>query len=108
MYDNYGNKEVSIPKVIVGTANDNTLMWVDNVYLSEGIRPQREKKFESPKEILDQYFLLKRISPRACLVNGFSMEEVSHAIPETGLSLDADLTTDGVSYYLFTDGLVAQ
>lgn len=40
---NYGNRQITIPQVLITYSQDNKITWVDKKYLDNGVRSQREK-----------------------------------------------------------------
>jgi len=69
---NYGNKEITIPQILVGQCYNDNVLWVDYMYVNRGIRAQREKEFS--KEIIDinNIQLLKKGNDENLLINGSS------------------------------------
>ncbi len=74
---NSGIEEVTVPQLLVTYYDkDKTLLWVDHVFIKEGIRQQRQQKFE--------YTLLKEGTIR--IVND-SMENIFvNGLPNEGIS----------------------
>ena len=77
---NSGIEEITVPQLLVTYYDeDKTLLWVDHVFIKEGIRQQRQQKFE--------YALLKegtiRIvndSMKNIFVNGLPNEDISDKV----------------------------
>jgi len=76
---NTGLQEVTIPQVLISYYCDKELLWVDHMYLYEGIRPQRKQFFDY--ELLDiQENTLISDDMTHVLVNGLLNKEISKKI----------------------------
>ena len=106
-YDNYGNKEISIPQVLSGFSNGQNLLWVDATYLSRGIRPQREKQFKIKIPEIENIDLIVEAQADNLLVNGTLNNKILKLLPESDLSLQWDLEKNGYEIKLMTNGLIA-
>lgn len=69
-YDNYGNKEISIPQIIISTSKKGNITWVDAEYIDKGIRPQREKPFSYQIPNSKDVLLKKKGTDENLLING--------------------------------------
>ncbi|WP_422107112.1 hypothetical protein [Winogradskyella sp.] len=77
---NSGTEEVTIPQLLVSYYNENKdLVWVDHMFVKDGIRQQRKQSFQYP--ILKNN-TLKIISNdmRNCYVNGLPNASISNKI----------------------------
>ncbi len=70
---NYGNKEMSIPQVLIGHYSDNALQWVQEEYISSGVRPQRSKSFQFSLDSAPSF--IRRIRQQEIVVNGVSQDQ---------------------------------
>ena len=71
---NYGTNQISIPQILTNYYNeDDELIWVDNLYLSSGLRPQRKKPFniELPSNFND-IKIITAGTDKNLLINGMS------------------------------------
>ncbi|RNC86507.1 MAG: hypothetical protein ED556_09490 [Winogradskyella sp.] len=77
---NSGTEEVTIPQLLVSYYNESKdLLWVDHMFIKDGIRQQRKQRF--------QYPIIKKNSIRIisndmsnCYVNGLPNKPISHKI----------------------------
>ncbi|MEF3077804.1 hypothetical protein [Winogradskyella poriferorum] len=77
---NGGTEEVTIPQLLVSYYNEyKELIWVDHIFIKDGIRQQRQRPFE--------YALLKNETSKLinndmenCYVNGLPNEDISDKI----------------------------
>ena len=76
--DNYGNKEISIPQILIAYEEKGKLIWVDKHYMDSGIRPQRQKKAAITLTDTDQILIKKKGRYSNMLVNSFTMENLAH------------------------------
>ncbi len=81
-FDNYGNKEISIPQVIVSSTKGGLIKWVESSYIDAGIRPQREKAFSSKLATSKDIFIKAKGADKNLYVNGSYKFEVEGLIPE--------------------------
>ncbi|CAL2079429.1 hypothetical protein [Tenacibaculum sp. 190524A02b] len=74
MLFNTGNKEVTIPQLLIPYYENDTLHWVDHLFLKESIRPHRKGFFEY---VPVQKHNVKTITSTTnnCYVNGIQNEE---------------------------------
>ncbi len=74
---NSGNKEVTVPQLLVSHYKGNELIWVDHQFLKESVRPHRNLNFNfSLNEISDITITLN--STERCYVNGIENKEASY------------------------------
>lgn len=69
---NYGNKEITIPQILVGQCLDDNIIWVDHMYVDRGIRAQREKNFSKELIDIDNIQLIEKGTDSNLLINGNS------------------------------------
>lgn len=74
---NSGNKEVTIPQLLISHYEHNQLKWVDHLFIQESIRPHRAQRF---KVNLKNHSSIKTIikSTKKCYVNGIQNNEASY------------------------------
>jgi hypothetical protein len=76
---NSGIKEVTIPQILISYYDaDKTLLWVDHVFVKEGIRQQRQQYFEC--KIEDTNTTVINSSMENCYVNGLPNADISNKI----------------------------
>ena len=74
---NSGNKEVTVPQLLVSHYKDNELIWVDHQFLKESVRPHRNLNFNFRlNDIADITITLN--STERCYVNGIENKEASY------------------------------
>ncbi|MFL0131987.1 hypothetical protein [Tenacibaculum maritimum] len=75
---NSGIQEITIPQLIFTYYDDNkNMLWVDHLFLGEGIRQQRKQYFEY--ELLDDSAVdVINTDMTYCFVNGLPNENISN------------------------------
>ena len=74
---NSGNKEVTIPQLLISHYESNQLVWVDHKFIKESIRPHRTHQFEyATKDYSCIEVLLD--STETCYVNGIQNSEATY------------------------------
>jgi len=101
---NYGNKEITIPQILIGQCNDDNITWVDHTYIDRGIRPQREKDFSYTAEGLTDTYIVKKGTDDNLLVNGNSRDRYYYT---NGNKLVYDYTDKNVEYIININGFVS-
>ncbi|TGV01504.1 hypothetical protein EM932_15495 [Flavivirga rizhaonensis] len=77
---NSGLEEVTIPQLIISFYNaDKTMIWVDHLFLKEGIRQQRQQPFEY-KLLQNNTIKLINSDMKNCFVNGLPNEVISNKV----------------------------
>ena len=77
---NSGIQEVTIPQLIISYYNNNhELIWVDQDYIKEGIRPQRKKVFSYKLKDLNSISIINN-SLDNTFVNGLPNEAISYKV----------------------------
>ncbi|WP_405604383.1 hypothetical protein [Polaribacter sp. Asnod1-A03] len=77
---NSGIQEITVPQVIITFYNDNKeMIWVDNLFLKEGIRQERKLRFNYPIPLEPK---IKTISDDMsfCFVNGLPNKDIAFKI----------------------------
>ncbi|TWO32721.1 hypothetical protein E1J38_007590 [Seonamhaeicola sediminis] len=76
---NSGIMEITIPQILVSYYDDaKTLVWVDHIFVKEGIRQQRQQSFEY--EFLDQQTTIINDNMANCFVNGLPNQDISNKV----------------------------
>ncbi len=109
-FDNYGNKEISIPQLVVSKSKNDLMLWATSAYIDKGIRPQREKTFMVDLD-LDRDVLLKaKGTDDNILINGTRRSESKKLLPkkksEKRKNFDG-LTKDDYEIQVYVNGLTA-
>jgi hypothetical protein len=77
---NSGLQEITVPQLLVSYYDDNkTLVWVDHVFIKEGIRQQRKQNFEY-RFITNSSVKIITDSMENIYVNGLPNEPISNKI----------------------------
>ncbi|GAA3611995.1 hypothetical protein Q4Q39_04685 [Flavivirga amylovorans] len=77
---NSGLEEVTIPQLIISFYDaDKTMIWVDHLFLKEGIRQQRQQPFEY-KLLQNNTIKLINSDMKNCFVNGLPNEAISNKV----------------------------
>ncbi|WP_303317943.1 hypothetical protein Q4Q34_18705 [Flavivirga abyssicola] len=77
---NSGLEEVTIPQLIISYYDTNkTMIWVDHLFLEEGIRQQRQQPFEY-KLLQNNTIKLINSDMTNCFVNGLPNEAISNKV----------------------------
>ncbi len=77
---NSGSQEVTIPQLLVSYYDtDKKLVWVDHLFVKEGIRQQRKQTFQYGVLDLDKFQVISEDMTN-CLVNGRPNEHISDKI----------------------------
>ena len=77
---NGGTEEVTIPQLLVSYYDENkTLVWVDHIFIKDGIRQQRQQQFYI-SILKDETTKLINDSMENCFVNGLPNENISDKI----------------------------
>ncbi|OIQ20160.1 MAG: hypothetical protein BM557_05690 [Flavobacterium sp. MedPE-SWcel] len=77
---NSGLQEVTVPELLISYYNDNkALIYIDHLYIQEGIRIQRKQRFTYPMLNLTKNKVLQS-SLENCFVNGLQNEELARTI----------------------------
>ncbi|WP_372754506.1 hypothetical protein [Mariniflexile sp.] len=77
---NSGLQEVTIPQLLVTYYDENKdLIWVDHLFLEEGIRQERKQKFQYDILLQDKTKVISTDMTN-CYVNGFPNEHISSKI----------------------------
>jgi hypothetical protein len=77
---NGGTEEVTIPQLLVSYYNtDKNLIWVDHLFVKEGIRQQRRQGFHYPL-LTDEMIRVINDDMSNCFVNGLPNEAISDKI----------------------------
>ena len=77
---NTGTQEVTIPQLLVSYYDvDKNLVWVDHLFIEEGIRQQRQQSFQYPLLKGDPIILINDDMSN-CYVNGLPNENISNKI----------------------------
>ncbi|WP_299521113.1 hypothetical protein [Winogradskyella sp.] len=95
---NSGTEEVTIPQLLVSYYNENKdLIWVDHMFVKDGIRQQRKQSFQYP--ILKNNSI-KIISEdmRNCYVNGLPNEPISNKIVSNRIVHHSNETLQTISH----------
>ena len=103
--DNYGNKEISIPQILIVYEENDKIIWIDKYYMDSGIRPQRQKKAVATLTNTDQILIKKRGTYNKMLVNSSTMDNY-RAHKNIGKA-EKNLSYKGTKIRLFTNGLIA-
>ena len=75
---NYGTKEISIPQLLLAEYTPSgELNWLQDNFMENGIRPQREKNF-TLKSKIDEVTVVKKGSSDRLFVNGTSKEHLNY------------------------------
>ena len=107
-YDNYGNKEISIPQILTQLSNGKDVVWVDVNYIDRGIRPQREKPFKIHTRLENEIFIKARGSDSNILINGAKRSETKKLLPSTYDPTPPSFFSDGPhKIMIFTNGLIS-
>lgn len=78
---NFGARQVIIPQLLLSYyQNDRQLQWVESLYLSGGIRPQRSKLIEHRLPDLSGFAVLATGNDDNLRINGVSRREYREAI----------------------------
>ena len=101
---NYGNKEITIPQILIGQCNNDNITWVDHTYIDRGIRPQREKDFSYTSEGLASTYIIQKGTDDNLLVNGNSRHRYYYS---NANKLVYDYTDDKVEYIININGFVS-
>jgi len=107
-YDNYGNKEISIPQIIIEKRVNGELLWVDDLYLDSGIRPQRQRTFSFDINNDVNVLIKSRPEDDKLLSNSFYNSALLNYLPSSKLSPSTMLEVDNVQFNLFINGLTAE
>ncbi|WP_299120299.1 hypothetical protein [uncultured Winogradskyella sp.] len=77
---NVGTEEVTIPQLLISYYDENkTLVWVDHLFVKEGIRQQRLQSFKYPL-LTDESISIINTDMANCFVNGLPNENISDKI----------------------------
>jgi hypothetical protein len=77
---NSGLEEITIPQLLITYYDDNkTMLWVDHLFLKEGIRQQRQQSFEYPILQNDTIRVINS-DMNNCFVNGLPNDAISNKI----------------------------
>ena len=77
---NSGLEEITIPQLLITYYDDHkNMMWVDHLFLEEGIRQQRQHPFEYPL-LKDNGILVISDDMKNCFVNGLPNKAISNKI----------------------------
>ncbi len=106
--DNYGNKEVSIPQLLITYQESQTMMWVDRFYMDSGIRPQRQKEIDIALTNTERILLKKRGNSENILINGSKTSTSVTNKFSNRKSKGNTLYYDNCEIRIFTNGLVSQ
>jgi len=79
-FTNYGNREISIPQILVAHQDNGKTKWVDVIYGSKGIRPQRSKLIGLPTIDLEEIKIEK--VDKVILVNGQTNTGMKRGLPD--------------------------
>jgi len=80
---NSGTKEVTIPQLLISYYDENkTLLWVDHLFLKEGIRQQRQLQFNY-SILHNNTIQLISDDMTNCFVNGLPNSDVANKITES-------------------------
>ena len=105
-FDNYGNKEISIPQVIVSMTKNGLIKWVESNYIDAGIRPQREKAFSSDLTSSKDIFIKAKGDDKNLYVNGSYNSEIEGLIPANRKSTPR-LTYEDTVLKIYLNGLIS-
>jgi hypothetical protein len=68
---NYGIEEISVPQLLFTYyGKDGGVLWVDYLFLRDGIRPQAKEPFTNPLPLLDSVQIIRRGDATDFYVNG--------------------------------------
>ena len=77
---NSGTKEVTVPQLLVTYYNHNkTLLWVDHLFLKDGIRQQRQQRFNYPI-LHNKTITIINNDMSNCFVNGLPNKAIANKI----------------------------
>lgn len=77
---NSGLEEITIPQLLITYYDENKkMLWVDHLFLDEGIRQQRQLAFEYPL-IKDNTINIISDNMENCFVNGLPNDDISNKI----------------------------
>lgn len=108
-YDNYGNKEISIPQILVEKRKNGDLIWVEDYYLDTGIRPQRQRPFSIPIESGSDVLISARAEDINILSNSHINEGQRIYLPSGSNQAVAPMLTLGdIEFNLYINGLIAE
>ena len=107
-YDNYGNKEISIPQIIVEKRINGELIWVDDLYLDTGIRPQRQRTFTYDIESDSDVLIKSRSEEDKTLANSSFNSALQIYLPLSKQNEGVMLELDDAEYNLFINGLTQE
>ncbi len=78
---NYGPRQIIVPQLLLSYYRpDKELVWVEPLYLKEGIRPQRKKEFTLPLPSLQDIHILQRGGDNNLRINGVSRREYRESL----------------------------
>ncbi len=89
---NSGLEEITIPQLLISYYDENkTILWVDHLFLKEGIRQQRQQKF-SYHLLNDDMFKIINKNMTNCFVNGLPNASIAQKIvPDRTLNQNDDI-----------------
>ncbi len=105
-FDNYGNREVTVPQVLLSFFDNGQLVWVDSDYLDVSIRPQRLNEFQIAYPKLSEVNVLFRGTEESIIINGSLVSNKKILLPGSA-SLYKESRTPEVSYHIQPNGFVS-
>ena len=107
-YDNYGNKEISIPQIIIQKRQGENIVWAESCYIDRGIRPQREKPFSINLEFRSDILIRSKGSDDNLLINGTKRSQTRNLLPTDSYTQHTpSLSYKEYDIELFTNGLIS-
>jgi hypothetical protein len=95
---NSGLQEITVPQLLVSYYDDNkTLIWVDHVFIKEGIRQQRKQDFEY-NFIANSSFKVITDSMDNIYVNGLPNEPISNKIVPNRIENHLNLELQNINH----------
>ncbi|MGN6419553.1 MAG: hypothetical protein ACTHMC_18780 [Pseudobacter sp.] len=85
---NYGVQEISVPQLLMATYDDHRqILWVNHLFVSEGLRPQTQESFNIKLPDLSKIALVRRGTEQHHYVNGLQQMQLpdSFRFPGRGL-----------------------
>jgi len=98
---NSGLEEVTIPQLLITYYDKNkTMLWVDHLFVSEGIRQQRQQYFEYP---IMKNSIIKLISNNMenCFVNGLPNIDISNKVVPNRIDNQTHLQLQPINHPLY-------
>ncbi len=79
VFINYGNREIAIPQVLLLFSENEKPFWLEVLYGSQGIRPQRSKTISIPTIELDEIKIVD--VEKIVLINGQENKDMRSGLP---------------------------